>query len=177
MEELLEILKYTLPSIVVFGTAYYLIKMMVDNEQRRRQQDIVMANQKTITPIRLQAYERVVLFLERISPNSLLIRLQKPSMKSRELHKAMLETIRMEFEHNLSQQVYLSNDAWSAVVSAKENMVKLINSIAGNMKKEATAMDLSKKIVEVLMQVDSTPTSVALEIVKKEFREITGRQQ
>jgi Na+/H+ antiporter NhaC len=106
---LLEILKITIPSLIVFLTAYFVLKAVLKKEHESRKIEVVLQNKKIITPLRLQAYERIVLFLERISPNSIIIRLQTPNMTIGQLHKEMLTTIRTEFEHNLSQQLYLSN--------------------------------------------------------------------
>ena len=115
MIELLEILKYVLPSLVVLAAAYYLLKLFLDNEQNKRLSDIKMAGYKIITPIRLQAYERLVLFIERISPESLVMRVHKPELSAMQMQTNLIQTIREEFEHNLSQQVYVSSQAWELV--------------------------------------------------------------
>ncbi|MBU0764099.1 MAG: hypothetical protein KJ607_04610 [Bacteroidetes bacterium] len=101
MDELFEILKYTIPSIVVLLTAYFLIKTMLDNEQKKLIREIRMKNQRMVTPVRLQSYERITLLLERISPESMIMRIQQPKMTVAQLHAQLLSTIRSEFEHNL----------------------------------------------------------------------------
>jgi len=106
--EILEVLKYTLPALIVFLTAYFLIRAFIRNDQDKRKHEIVLQNQKNVTPVRLQAYERVILFLERISLESLIMRTSKQGMTSKQIQTSMLNTIRAEFEHNLSQQVYIT---------------------------------------------------------------------
>lgn len=172
MTDLLEILKYILPSAVVFATAYYLLKVMLNHDANRRRQEVVMNNQKVITPVRLQAYERMVLFLERISPDSLIVRCQKPGMTVKELQMTMLNSIRAEFEHNFAQQLYVNNNTWIAVKSARENVVKLINSVAGTCNPSAQAIELSRKLLEVIVKVETSPVGPALEIVKEDARQI-----
>lgn len=113
--EILEIIKYTLPAAIVFLTAYFLIMALIKNDQDKRKHEIILQNQKTVTPIRLQAYERIILFLERISLESLIMRTNKKGISSKELQASMLNTIRSEFEHNLSQQIYLTPDRKSVV--------------------------------------------------------------
>jgi hypothetical protein len=170
--DILEILKYTLPALIVFFTAYLLIRSFIKGDRDRRNQEIILQNQKTITPIRLQAYERVALFLERISPESLIIRINKPGMTSQHLQQAMLTTIRAEFEHNLSQQVYITTQAWEVVKNAKANTTKIINSSADKVKPNDPAIKLSKLILERVMEMDKVPTQVAIDFLKNEINRI-----
>ncbi|MGD0710151.1 MAG: hypothetical protein ABR968_03145 [Bacteroidales bacterium] len=169
MNDFLEILKYILPSLVVFAAAYYLIKLFLDNEQKKRTTDIKMAGYKIITPIRLQAYERLVLFLERISPESLVMRIHKPELTGLQLQTQLIIAIREEFEHNLSQQVYISSQAWEMIKNAKEDMVKLINTAAARLTDKASATDLSQKIFELALS-DKLVARTALEFLKNEIR-------
>ena len=119
--EILEILKYIVPALIVFITSYLLIKMMVKNDGDRRNKEIILQNQKTITPLRLQAYERAVLFLERISLESLILRVNKQGMTSKQLQSEILSAIRAEFEHNLSQQIYMGPQVWEVIKNARIN--------------------------------------------------------
>ena len=171
MSELLEILKYVLPSIVVFAAAYYLIKLFLDNEQKKRASDIKMAGYKLITPIRLQAYERLILFLERISPESLVMRLHKPELPSLQFQTILILAIREEFEHNLSQQVYISSQSWELVRNAKEDMIKLINTAATKLNDNATSTELSQKIFELSLS-EKLVIKTALEFLKNEIRQV-----
>lgn len=172
MEEILEVLKYVLPSLVVFATAYYLIKMMLNNEANKKRMDIALANRKITTPMRLRAFERVALLLERISLNSLIIRTMKAGMNANQLQIMLLTNIRKEFEHNMSQQIYLNDSSWQAVKMAKESTIKIINKVADSVKRDATAMELSTKILQVAMNAEKTPTDLALSILKNEIRTI-----
>jgi hypothetical protein len=171
MNDLLEILKYILPSLVVLAAAYYLLKLFLDNEQKKRTTDIKMAGYKIVTPIRMQAYERLVLFLERISPESLVMRVHNPELSALQLQTTLILTIREEFEHNLSQQVYVTSQAWELVRNAKEDMIKLVNTAAAKLNDTATALDLSQKIFELSLG-DKIITKSALEFIKNEIRQI-----
>ncbi len=169
MKDFLEILKYVLPSLVVMGTSYYLLKLFFNHEEKKREVDIKMAGFKVITPIRLQAYERVVLFIERISPESLIFRVFKQEYAAMQLQTALIINIRDEFEHNFSQQVYLSTVSWELVRNAKEDMIKLINTAASKLNDNATATDLSQKIFELSLG-EKLATKKALECLKNEIR-------
>lgn len=167
-----EIIKIVAPALVVFFTAWLIMRYMIRNDQDKRRQEIILQNSKVITPIKLQAYERIVLFLERISAESLLVRVSSPGMTSAQLQSALLVTIRSEFEHNLSQQIYVTPKAWEVVKSARSNMVKIINSEYESLPKDATGIELSKKILERVMELDKEPTKVAIDFVKGEVARV-----
>ncbi|MEA3446257.1 MAG: hypothetical protein U9R19_16180, partial [Bacteroidota bacterium] len=138
------------------------------NDEKRRQHELRRESRKIIVPIRLQAYERLTLLLERISPENLLLRSQQYGMSSHDLQKELLRNIRSEFDHNLSQQVYVSHKTWEKVVSAKENVVKLINTNMIELQEKATAMELSRNILESMVTNDIHSPRTAIDFLKKE---------
>ena len=172
MNDVLEIVKYVLPSLVVLATSYYLLKLFIENEQKKRNMDIKMAGYKIITPIRLQAYERLVLFLERISPESLIMRVHKTDMTAAQMQSVLLQNVREEFEHNLSQQVYVSSSAWDLIRTAREDIIKLVNTAAAKLNDNATATDLGQKIFELSLSENKLVTKSALEFLKNEIRQV-----
>lgn len=162
-------------SVAVTGTIFYkVIKKYLDHQRKESMLQMRIDEHKesvrTITPIRLQAYERMVLFIERMNPNSLVLRCYKPGMDIRTLQAAMSRQIRDEWEHNLSQQVYLSSESWEKVRSAKDEMINLINSSAANLPNEADPSTLAAAIFTNIMKTKS-PSDEALEYVKKEIKE------
>ncbi len=168
MEAILDVLKFTLPGLIVFATAYFMLKTFMDNEQKKRTAESKLNNQKLITPLRLQAYERLILFLERITPDQIIMRTFEPDQTVRQLQSALIQTIRAEYEHNLSQQVYVSSKTWGAIKITKENMVKIVNQCAAKLRDDAPAVDLTRVILETVMQLDKEPTSTAIELLKIE---------
>lgn len=172
MDDFLDILKYILPSGVVFATAYYVLKVMLDNEQRKRLLEIKLKNQTTITPVRLQAYERIILFLERISPNNLIFRVFDAEFSAAQFQAVLNQAIRDEFEHNLSQQLYISSPAWDMVKNAKEEMIKMVNIAAVQLESDATSTELSGKIFSMSSEISQLPVNKAIEVVKNEVRQL-----
>ena len=168
METFFDILKITIPSVIVFLTAWVLLRNMIRNDQDKRRQEIIMQNSRTILPIRLQAYERIVLFLERVSLESLLVRTNTPGMSAGQLHSALLNAIRSEFEHNLSQQIYMSQQAREVVKNARSNTIKIINTEFENTVNTASGLEFSKKLLERVMELDKEPTKAAVEYIKNE---------
>ncbi len=172
MEHILEIVKYTLPSLIVFLTVYYFLKKYFENEDRKRKQQMLMKNQDVITPLRLQAYERIILYLERISPENLLIRVNKPGYKCKELQSELLNAIRTEWEHNLSQQLYVTHKAWEVVKNTKANIIKHINIISEKVNDDSPSINLSKAILESLMDQEKVPASDAIDFLKEEMNKL-----
>jgi hypothetical protein len=169
MEMFFDILKITIPALIVFLTAYLLLKKMLNNAHDKRRQELILQNSKTVLPIRLQAYERIVLFLERTSIESVVVRTNTQDMSAAELHSALLSTIRSEFEHNLSQQIYMSQQAWEVVKNAKSNTIKIINTEFEKTVNTATSLDFSKILLEKVMELDKEPTRTAIEYIKNEI--------
>ncbi|MBQ4230527.1 MAG: hypothetical protein II671_03155 [Salinivirgaceae bacterium] len=165
-----EILKYTLPALFVFLATYLVMSKMVKSEQLRLKAENVLNNQKFITPIRLQAYERMVLLMERISPQSLIMRTQRQNITNQELQSALLKTIRSEFEHNMAHQLYISDKAWEMVRMAKEDCIKFINQTALQTKPDGNSLQLCKLILENTMDRELDPTTKAIGYLKEEIR-------
>jgi hypothetical protein len=169
MELLADILKITIPALIVFLTAWLVLRYMIKNDQDKRRQELILQNGRTVTPIKLQAYERIILLLERISLESLLVRVSSSDMSAQQLHSTLLNTIRSEFEHNLSQQIYMSQQAWEVVRNARSNMIKIINNVAEKMPANSSGMALSKQLLEKIMELDKEPTRAAIDYVKAEI--------
>ena len=167
MNELFEILKLILPAAIVFLTAFYIIKKFLEDEGRKRMLELKKMNQKTITPLRLQAYERVVLLLERINPSSMVLKVNRKGMSAERLHAEMLQIIRTEFDHNLSQQLYMSDKAWEQIVTAKEEVIRIINIAFTKMKKDSMGSDLGQEIIGICAQLGKLPTTHAIRYIKK----------
>lgn len=126
---------------------------------------------ETILPVRLQAYERMALFLERISPQNLLVRLNTGGMTSKEFHQLLLSEIRSEYNHNVAQQVYMSENVWNLIKNAKEDLIVSINDAAGEMTANSTSVDLSKKIFEKSLNKPVDAITHALAELKKEIQQ------
>jgi hypothetical protein len=170
MEIFFEILKYTIPALTVLVTTWFLVSAFLKSAQKQRNVEFMMKNHEIILPLRLQAYERITLFLERISIESLLMRLNQPGMNSRQLHTELLATIRNEYEHNLAQQVYMSAKAWEMVKNARAQMIKIINTAAEKTDPSLPALEINKKILENIADYSKSPTQMAIDFLKTEIQ-------
>ena len=172
MQWIIDFFQILIPPVIVGVVVYYVIKKMLEENELKRIWEYRKQNQKVITPLRLQAYERLTIFLERISIPSLIVRLNTPGMTAGALHRDMIRIINAEYEHNLSQQIYVSRDAWIVVKNAKENTLKFINLVAKRIDPKAPAMDLIKALTDEVMNSKSTASEVALDFIKKEVRRL-----
>lgn len=158
------------------GLFYMLAKRYFDQQQKlqllQAKLDERRETLKVVTPIRLQAYERMALFLERIAPNSLVLRCYQPGMDLKLLQGVMTKNIRDEWEHNLSQQVYLSEDTWIHIREAKEEMINLVNASAVTLTDTTDPTRLAANIFASAAQ--RSPVDEALEVLHKELRELYG---
>jgi len=168
MELFYEIIKFTLPSVIVFLTTYFLVKNFLDQDIRKEAMNIKRGNREIITPIRLQAFERLALFLERINPNSIVLRVNIHTSAGM-LEAEIIKTIRSEFDHNVAQQIYISKKTWDAIVKAKDESIKLVNVAATRVNKEASGMELAQTLLIVSAQLTQLPTREALDLMKKEI--------
>lgn len=172
MDAFIEILKIILPAGAVFAAAYLIVKRFLDSEQKRRDHEMKRNNHAALMPLKLQAYERIVIFLERINPNMLIVRVNKNGFTAHQLHLELIKTIKSEYEHNLSQQIYISYGAWELVKTTKEEIIKLINISSTKVPHDNSSNDLAMMILNVTANLDKKlPNDVALEYIKKEVNQ------
>ncbi len=176
MEIAFQILGYCIPALVVFFTTYAVLRAFLDREQKMRLMEFRQAHLREALPVRLQAYERLTLFLERIALNNLLPRVRKQEMNLAEFRVALINNIRMEYEHNLSQQVYVSAEAWAMIRASKEETISVINRNAMELLPELPGIELHKKIIGELADSDddAITTKVLLQL-KKEVMLLYGK--
>jgi hypothetical protein len=172
MELLSELLKLTIPAGLVLYGMYLTVKLLLNREADRHRYDTQNRYTEAVVPVRLQAYERMVLFLERISPNNLLLRMGNSASTVSELQQRLLQDIRDEYNHNLSQQVYMSQATWDEIQAAMHDMITLINQASGDTRPDQPAIELSKLIFERVIQREQQPTAKALTVVKEEIQQV-----
>jgi len=169
---LLDILKITIPALIVAGATYLVVKKHLERDYKLRLLELRQKNAEVVTPIRLQAYERIVLLLERITPSNLLLRVSGSGHNATDYHRLLLTEIRNEFNHNMSQQVYMTEQAWQLVKRAREEVVNLINKSYQEMPDKSKGTDLAKRILESILTDEVDPTSRAISYLKQEIGQV-----
>ncbi|MCP3927678.1 MAG: hypothetical protein GY705_01090 [Bacteroidetes bacterium] len=165
---ILEIIKITIPALIVFLTVYHLMKQYLNHQQQTKLLELKQSQQKTTLPLRLQAYERLSLLCERIAIPNLVFRLRKEGMTTQNLRIGMMLAIQQEFEHNITQQVYISEQLWQIIKIAREDTVDIINLVAENVDPNAPSGQYSSALFEYLNEKKMTVLDQALLAIKKE---------
>jgi len=169
MNFLLEILKFTIPALIVFFTAYFLLKTLLDERQRIDRMMLQQDAQKITLPLRLQAYERLTLLCDRASIHNTLLRIRTPGMRVGDLTGALLLAISQEFEHNTSQQLFVSETLWRIIAIAKDQTLTLVTTAAEGLDPHADAEELVSKIFALLEEQDGpTPLHRAIIAIRME---------
>jgi len=172
MEIIGDFLKILLPAAAVMYGMFLTVRSFLNNDFEKKLIDIRLKNNDVILPIRLQAYERMALFLERISPHNLIIRVNDPAYNVAQLHQRMLMEIREEYNHNLSQQVYMTDQAWGLIKNSMEEVIAIINKSADSIPSDAKGIELAKMVFENLIQKNEEPVSKALKFLKIEIQQV-----
>ncbi len=170
LDKILNVVLQLLPTIIVAALAYYFFKEYTKTENGKRRFLLHKENQKTSLPLRLQAYERLSLFLERISPGSLLTRVKPYSDDKDAYEKLLLQNIEQEFEHNLTQQVYVTNECWNIIRTAKNATISIIRKT--NMSDKVQDSDKLREVILTDLMDQQAPTDTALSFLKSEVAEI-----
>lgn len=165
-----EIIGYTIPSLITGAVAYYLFDAHFTDQQNTRRWLLQKDNQSAILPVRLQAYERLTLLMERINPSQLMVRVSPLSQDKEEYRNFVIAQIEQEFEHNLAQQIYVTEKCWFIIVTAKNATIQLIRlaTINENVK---DADGVRETVIRDLLEKQS-PSSAALAFIKNEVGEL-----
>lgn len=169
METALEILKYILPALIVFATVYYLMKRYLDMQYSTEVLRFKQSQAKNTLPIKLQAYERLAMFCERISLDNLSYRLSAGSMDAQSMSNAMLIAIQQEYEHNMSQQVYVSEKLWEIISMAKNQMQNIVTTASSDPSIGNSAAAMIDKCMEIQTSMGGSPIKTAKSAIKKEI--------
>ncbi len=168
-DKILELLFYTLPALITGAVAYSFFQNFVKNEENRRKFLIARENQKTALPLRLQAYERMTLYMERIEPSKLLTRITPISEDKNDYVNYVVAQIEQEYEHNLTQQIYMSDDCWTIISTAKNATIQMLRKAAMN-NEIINADALRQNVLNDLFD-KASPGSAALAYIRNEVKD------
>lgn len=167
---IMELLSYTLPAVVTGAVAYYFFDLHTKNEEGRRRYLLHKESQKSALPLRLQAYERMTLYMERINPTKLLIRIAPLSQDKNEYENHIIAQIEQEFEHNLSQQIYMSEDCWTIIATAKNATIQMIRK--ATMSERVDSADKMREVLLNDLMDKQSPSNAALSFIKSEVGQL-----
>ena len=161
-----------LPSIAFMFVVILILKKHTSIAEMSNSISLKKERQQHFLPLRVDSYQRMILFMERISPNSLIMRTFNNEKPAKIFQTELLETIRQEYEHNVAQQLFISPKSWKLIRESKEEIVKIINLAASQVDENATSLDLSSKIFEITSQLKNIPTEITNEILINELQSL-----
>ena len=165
-----DVLILSIPLAGILVATYLMLQHFHNKSIQENEKEIDIQKTKTFFPLQIQAYERVILFLERIDPNNMIIRTHKNGMNAITLHRELLKIVREEYTHNMSQQVYIHPKSWKTVLNAKDETIQILNVAINNISPESSGIDLSAKIFESIASKKISPTEDARNLIVKEFQ-------
>lgn len=172
MDLLGDILKMLLPAALVLVGIYITVRTLIVKQLERDLLNLRNVSEQTTLPLRLQAYERLSMFLERINPTSLIVRVNNPEFNVLELKIQLLNTIGEELNYNLSQQIYISEELWAMIKASKDNVLTLIEAAADNLEPQAPSMLLIENIFGIMVQSGQDPTAPGLSAIRAEAKQL-----
>ena len=167
-DKIIESIAYILPAIVTGLVAYFMFNGFIKQQDSEKKMTLLADRKKESLPIRLQAYERLMLFCERINPIKLLVRVKPVSENTNDYLQLLIANIEQEFEHNLVQQIYISNDSWTAILATKNAIINKLKQVAENSK---NANELRENVI---IEYSNTlpPTDTAISFIKNEVKKL-----
>lgn len=168
MDVLLNIVQSTIPALIVFLTIYLVLKKFIQGQENMKAYELKANQQSQSLPLRMQAYERLSLFCERINLASLLMRMNKEGLNAGQLHITMMMAIQTEYEHNITQQIYVSENLWKIIQVAKDDAINFLSLVAQEVGTTATAREYERVLLENIQKRGAAPTDAALLAIKKE---------
>ena len=165
-----QVLTYTVPVVLILLAMAAILAVRYREMEKRRQYALRKESQKIVSPLRLQAYERLALLLERTTPSHMLMEVKVHELSIQELQQHLLRTIRAEYDHNLSQQVYVSDELWQNILTARNEMLTFVNAVALQLPKNSNSLDYARNLLEAYNNNGDTPNDIALTALKDEVQ-------
>ncbi len=168
MEVFYEVLKYTIPALIVFMTVYFLIRNYTDSQLKMKTMEMRKKNSDQTLPLKMQAYERLAVFCDRISIPNLIARLRTNNMTTSELRNTMMIVVKQEFDHNVAQQIYISDKLWEIISLAKDQTLSLISESFNDISEGSNASVFADKILDLSGRLKLVPSEHAKAAIHQE---------
>ncbi|TKC04784.1 hypothetical protein FA048_19070 [Pedobacter polaris] len=163
---------FALGGIITVVVAYFLIRNDIQNYFRFKSLEANKDSRTSLFPLRLQAHERLIVFVDRINPSNLLVRLHQQGISPAALQALVLNEIKSEYQHNITQQLYVDAASWNVVRKLKDDTVAMVNNVVQGLPETATGVDLSKKVLQHMSTVEENPYELTINLLKKEVHSL-----
>ena len=167
---MLELLKYTVPALIVLVATWLVMSKLLKEERQKREYELRRQDRNITNPLRMRGFERLALLLERITPEHMLMNMDFSGMTMQDVQRQLLQTVRLETDHNLSQQIYVSDETWQAIMLAKEETMNFVNAVALQMPEGSTALQYAQTLITAYNTNGETPVQRAMHLLKDEAK-------
>ncbi len=151
---------------------YLIIRKDVLRFLKQRTENSDKETRVHLLPLRLQAHERLILFTDRINPVNMFVRLHQQGIGIGQLQALVLNEVRSEYQHNITQQLYVDATTWQVVKKLKEDTIAMVNNAVQGLPSEASGFDLSKAILQHMAGVTENPYDLTASYIKKDIHRL-----
>ncbi len=159
--------------ILIVVVAYYMIRNDIMRYLDSRKNNAQPTDDKSsLLNLRLQAHERMIIFVDRINPSNLLLRLHQQGIEVGALQVIAINEIKTEFQHNITQQLYIEATTWNVVRKLKDDTIAMVNNAVKNLPAEASGRELSKKVLNYMSEIEENPYELAIGLIKQDIHKL-----
>lgn len=171
-QHLIDLLILSIGIFAALMAFYQLVKNDIKQYLNLKKRELSKESRATLLPLRLQAHERLIIFVERINPANLLVRLHQQGIGVKELQTLIVNDVKSEFQHNITQQLYVNSTSWEVIRKLKDDTISMINNVAQGLPETATGVDLSKKVLQHMATISENPYDLTIDHLKKDIQEM-----
>lgn len=157
---------------IIVVVAYYMVRNDIMNYLSSKKGAVVPEDKSNLLQLRLQAHERMIIFVDRINPSNLLLRLHQQGIEVGVLQLMAVNEIKTEFQHNITQQLYLEAATWKVVLQLKDDTIAMINNGVKNLAADASGVELSKKVLHHMSGIDENPYELTIGLIKQDIHKL-----
>lgn len=157
---------------IALMAVYYILKKDIQQFFDLKNIEINKESRVHLLPLRLQAHERLIIFIDRINPANLLVRLHQKGIDIGTLQAGILNEVRTEYQHNITQQLYVGSITWHVVRKLKDDTIAMINNAVQGLPADTNGIELSKAILQHMASIDENPYDLTIELIKKDIQKL-----
>ncbi|MHA4893115.1 DUF7935 family protein [Pedobacter sp. PWIIR3] len=161
----------SLAGIIIVGFAYFLVRDKLNQYLKFKTTVVTEKDNSQLPGLRLQAYERLIIFVERINPANILIRLHQPGISVKVLQSMVINEINAEYQHNIAQQLYINSTTWNIIRKLKEDTQAMVGSAATGLPQDASGLDLSKRVLQHLAGLEENIYDLTIDLIKRDIQQ------
>ncbi|SHG85304.1 DUF7935 family protein [Pedobacter caeni] len=162
----------SIAGVVTVSVGYYLVKGDIQTWFRLKSAGQPQNEKAQLLPLRLQAHERLIVFIERINPSNLFLRLHHQGIAVKDLQSLALNEIRAEYQHNVTQQLYVTESTWNVIRKLKDDTLAMVSNAAKDLPEHSTGIDLSRKVLQHMAGIADNPYELTLDLIKKDIHQL-----